>query len=322
MIDDDDRKPVEPPTDDRTVARECKEPHPERGRQEAWPAPERDAHRRADLSLRATQAADALLKVDAPPIADLDRGRATADRLEHDGRPGDPTDRFHPAAECLNPEYPPTADRWRQEGYAEKTVKDFPPLPEDGSKVWFHREGCAWLSREGTVTVETKLADPGDRQGFEGFLPTATEQGLKHHYERAHAQGAGTGVESPYGLALAPQEVNQELQNQGVEAFIRELHAHKRDDIDLYLRTEVQTDRTGLYLERIHYVLEAAPHTEGFVENRGERALLLAASIEVTGPRDHPRAKWEADDSAHSFDRIGAILQPAPDTEARRQQRR
>jgi hypothetical protein len=179
-----------------------------------------------------------------------------------------------------------------ENGYAHQKVKDFPPLPEDGSRYQFHEQGYAWLSKDGSVTVETKLAEPGERQGFEKFLPQATELGLGF-YERAHAQGAGTGIESPHGITLTPELVNQELQNRGVEALIRELQEHKRDDVDLYLRTEVKTDNTGMFLQQINYELEAAKKSDDAFVDKRERLTLFTTSIEVAGPKEKPQVKFD-----------------------------
>lgn len=44
-------------------------------------------------------------------------------------------------------------------------------------------------------------------------------------YERAHLWGPGFGDEARDGIMLAPREVNQIWQNQGVEKYLRELHA-------------------------------------------------------------------------------------------------
>src|SRR6478735_7608449 len=78
--------------------------------------------------------------------------------------------------------------RFDHDGYAGKTAQDFPPLPADGSKVQFHEDGCAWKTKDGSVTVETRLGAPVERKGFEGYLTAGAAMGVKA-YERAHAQG-------------------------------------------------------------------------------------------------------------------------------------
>jgi hypothetical protein len=45
-------------------------------------------------------------------------------------------------------------------------------------------------------------------------------------YERAHTWGPGFGHESIYGIMLAPSEVNQAIQNRGIEKVIRDLHRY------------------------------------------------------------------------------------------------
>jgi Bacterial toxin 4 len=191
-------------------------------------------------------------------------------------RPGRPADEMLPSRKSEG----------RMDSYMGKTAKDFPPLPADGSKVQFHPEGSAWQTREGTVTVETKLGPASPRQGFESFLPAGAALGAAF-FERSHAQGAGTGVESPYAIALAPQVVNQEFQNRGIEEELREMQRQKRDDVNLFLRTEVSTTRDGLFLKGINYQL--------YAQKQGERAkMIYAASLEVQGLNSTPKILIDA----------------------------
>jgi hypothetical protein len=161
--------------------------------------------------------------------------------------------------------------------FARSTAQDFPHLPANGTKVRFHEDGWAWKTCNGSVTVETKLGPPDVRKNFEGYLTAGALIGAKF-YERAHAQGPGTGVESPYGIALAPKLVNQELQNRGIEDQIREIQRQKRDDVDLFLRSEVSTTDDGMFLTGINYQLYAQRHGES-------RRMIYAASIEIEGLR-------------------------------------
>src|SRR5438045_2870445 len=82
-------------------------------------------------------------------------------KAEAAGPPG-----FEPARELLREQRGP----FREDGYAHKGVKDFPPLPEDGSKSWFHEHGWACKSGERSVTIEVKVGDPAERRGFEKHL--------------------------------------------------------------------------------------------------------------------------------------------------------
>jgi len=111
------------------------------------------------------------------------------------------------------------------------------------------------------------------------------ELGLKG-WERSHSQGAGTGHESPHGILYAPKEVNQQLQNRGIEQFIRDFFQVKAKDVDLYLTTVTTAWPRTRRLQSIEYVLEA---------RRGNiRRTLLEASIEVSNDRERPRIKVSA----------------------------
>lgn len=174
---------------------------------------------------------------------------------------------------------------------------DAPALPADGSHVRFHGCGEAWLSREGAVVIESAVGPPAKRAGFESDLASATEAGLRG-WERAHAQGAGTGVESPFGILHAPRLVNQELQNRGIEAEVRMLQAQKRDDVRLFLRTEVHGRSGTSCLREINYQVSAVRAGDS------RRRILFEASIEISGSPGNPRVAV----SAHDFAR-GAELE-------------
>jgi hypothetical protein len=146
-------------------------------------------------------------------------------------------------------------------------VHEFPDLPADGSHVWFNENGCAWKTREGAIAHVVKLGDPIDRQGLESGIPRGKEVGIADQ-QRAHVVGPGFGVESPYGLALAHETINQALQNRMVEETIRGLQANHAEEFDFYLVSEMtyrpsQRDNSeGLCLATVNYEVFARPRQE------------------------------------------------------------
>jgi hypothetical protein len=102
------------------------------------------------------------------------------------------------------------------------------------------------------------------RAGFENVLDPPPLG-----YQRAHLIGAGFGAESPLGVLYAPTRVNQELQNKGIEGFIRNLYATRIPGARLFLRaTAVAQPGRSEYLGRVVYQLSvqvgAGPVTDVF----------------------------------------------------------
>ena len=96
-------------------------------------------------------------------------------------------------------------------------VLEFP----DGTRVWRDRVA-------GPIRHESTVGGSIGRSGLERmFYSQAAHGNLPPgvNWERAHALGQGTGFESPYALWYAPEYVNQVLQNQGIEEFMRRLAA-------------------------------------------------------------------------------------------------
>lgn len=167
---------------------------------------------------------------------------------------------------------------------------DLPRLTPGGEAHRFHEHGRAWMARDGSTNIEIKLANPADRQGFERAVQSGASLGLSL-YERAHAVGAGLGAECPHAILLAPREVNQSLQNHGIEDFLREAHAQRGHDTDFYLRTSVFPHDDGKRLHEITYSLHARPRDAP--EDAPARRL-FETSITVEGPADRPRILLDA----------------------------
>lgn len=127
------------------------------------------------------------------------------------------------------------------------------------------------------IVIDSWLGPGQARQGFERQMASAAEYGLEEieGWERAHSQGAGIGAESAEGIRLAPRVVNQALQNQGIERFMRELEAAKPEGARIHLRTVTKTHPGTLRLSEIDYEIS--------VQMPGERSrrTVMRASIEV-----------------------------------------
>lgn len=136
----------------------------------------------------------------------------------------------------------------------------------------------------GTV-IRSKIGAPVPRSNFERLMFRGIELGLEG-WERSHSQGAGTGRESPHGILYAPKEVNQRLQNRGIEQFIRDFFLVKSPDVELYLITDTTAWPLTRRLRSIEYVLQAK---RGAVTRT-----LFEASIEVSNDRKNPRVSVSA----------------------------
>lgn len=74
--------------------------------------------------------------------------------------------------------------------------------------------------------------------------------------ERGHLHGAGLGVESPFGIGLVPREVNQTLQNRGIERWMRRLRDALPPGAELIYSTDVSWHQTSNRHSRIGYKLD------------------------------------------------------------------
>ncbi len=111
------------------------------------------------------------------------------------------------------------------------------PLPEgvvytfpDGTRVW----------RENGFTRHDTVVRRGvGRRDTELEFLSAGEHGRPEvaGMERAHTLGQGTGFESPFGILLAPAEVNQIIQNDGIEELLRGLRDAARGGERVHLST-------------------------------------------------------------------------------------
>ncbi|MBO3751114.1 hypothetical protein J5X84_34005 [Streptosporangiaceae bacterium NEAU-GS5] len=119
------------------------------------------------------------------------------------------------------------------------------------------------------------------RKGLERSLLPSIRVGLEG-WHRAHSQGAGIGVEQAAGILYAPPEVNLQLQNSGIEEFIREVHQQRAPDVEVMLTTTTKAHPMTRRLAEIQYVVEA-------VRAGGRPEALFETSIEVSNSQLNPR---------------------------------
>jgi hypothetical protein len=139
---------------------------------------------------------------------------------------------------------------------------------------------------ERATVIESKLAPGTKRAKYELDLYSRSEMERTDYahsdLERAHAQGAGTGLESKYGISYAPREVNQELQNLGIEEFLRLIETFRPAEVIFQLLTLVKRHPGSRRLAEITYRLDAIYQDQRrFVFSTGIRVPLAPASRPV-----------------------------------------
>lgn len=137
----------------------------------------------------------------------------------------------------------------------------------------------------GDTVIRSKLGPSTSRLDFEQQFFRGIEVGLPG-WERAHSQGQGTGHESPHAIRYAPREVNQVIQNRGIERYLRELYRLKPSDTVLWLTTVTATFPRTLRLKEIQYRVDAV---KGPTSRR-----LFECSIEIEDKRSNPRVHLQA----------------------------
>jgi hypothetical protein len=157
-----------------------------------------------------------------------------------------------------------------------------------------------WRTRppDPATVIESKMALGTKRANYEKDYYSRSEMGRNDYlgstFERAHAQGAGTGYESKYGISYASSEINQELQNLGIEEFLRLIETYRPKEVTYQLLTEVRRHPGSLRLRQIVYTLHGI--------YQGQRRLILVTGIRVpniTGAKpeickDLTEMNWEA----------------------------
>jgi hypothetical protein len=134
-----------------------------------------------------------------------------------------------------------------------------------------------WRNPGGGVQHEAVIGTSIGRQGMEKGYYSATESGLPTFKgtERAHSFGQGFGWESPFGLYNAPRFVNQRLQNNGIEQFIRTVRDIMPAGQKIVLHTTTKPVPGSRRLQSVKY--------EGFIQTAsGEKIPAFNYEINVT----------------------------------------
>jgi hypothetical protein len=160
-------------------------------------------------------------------------------------------------------------------------VLEFPT----GERVW--RSAGA----EGGIVIESRLGAATSRRNFEAAYFSRSEMELPDYVrsdlERAHSQGQGTGFESPYAIPYAPREVNQVLQNTGIEMFLREMEKARPDGVTYHLVTSTTMHPGSRRLKGITYRID--------ISHAGQRRPGFSIGIEVSDDIRAPRVRIDPD---------------------------
>ncbi len=109
----------------------------------------------------------------------------------------------------------------------------------------------------GEVTINAKVGPAQERLDYQNENRSGLES--RGDVDRLHSRGSGTGLESDCGITYGPKEVNHQLQNHGVEEFVREVHDQKRDGNEVWLKTVTSTHEGTRDLKEIQYEISARP---------------------------------------------------------------
>lgn len=164
--------------------------------------------------------------------------------------------------------------------YWAKTAEVVPQPPE---AIEFPNGARAWrMERGGPVWQEGDIGPGTGRAHYEKTNYSASEHGRPPgpKYERSHSLGQGTGFESPYAVWDAPSYVNQALQNQGIEEFMRRLHAHRKPSETFRVVARSQAHPGTTRLSEIHYRIQSVRPSS--VSDVAEYR------IRITGTEAHP----------------------------------
>lgn len=141
------------------------------------------------------------------------------------------------------------------------------------------------------IVIEANIGPGTRRKDFEAAYYSRGEMEVpgyvKSDLERAHSQGAGTGFEAQYAIPYAPREVNQELQNLGIEEMVRELQQNRVPGVEYKLVTATSMQSGTRRLSLIEYSIVG-------VSSKG-RATLFTTGIRVEGSLEAPRVSIAAD---------------------------
>ncbi|MGN6377777.1 MAG: polymorphic toxin type 4 domain-containing protein, partial [Gaiellales bacterium] len=170
----------------------------------------------------------------------------------------------------------------------DRRVLEFP----GGERIWRNP-----ATRE--IVIESTLGPAPGRQRHARQFPARGEYAQDYQsamYELAHAQGQGTGFESPYALLLAPSEVNQRLQRWGIEEYLYRLRDATPQGTDFHLVTSSSARPRSRELASIEYRIDVS-------NAQGQRKPLFAFTISVEGDRSNPHVFIDPESVWMSSDR-------------------
>ena len=141
-----------------------------------------------------------------------------------------------------------------------ETYWRFPEIPA-GTVLEFESGYRVWRLPGGAIEEEI-VAGPsmsryrGQTRGEEAIFSARdmSPEHLSAAMHRAHGAGSpGLGMDAPYGLALAPQQVNLVFENAGVERWVRNLRDNARPGVEYVYRTTTRA-RGQTLLDRTYRI--------------------------------------------------------------------
>jgi hypothetical protein len=177
---------------------------------------------------------------------------------------------------------PPKSTSQAPKGWPVRQIDpaNLPDLVPNGVVLEFPTGERVWRTAgsDRAIVIESTLGPSSGRHHFEQDLFSRGEMDLaytKALMERAHSQGQGTGFESPFAITYAPAEVNQELQNLGIEEFLRTLYQDSTPGVTYKLITSTRIHPHSRRLALIEYKIVA--------EIDGKARELFTTGIRVSG---------------------------------------
>ena len=165
------------------------------------------------------------------------------------------------------------------------------PDPKVGEVLIFPGGQKVWRMRDGSIGVESTLGPSPGRAGHERSLPSRgaydDPRFQEALYELTHSQGQGTGFESPYGIRLAPQVVNQRLQRYGIEEWLYKIrdegHLPRGGKVEIV--TWTKSVPLSNELASIEYRIDFT------IDGRRMEAFGFEIAVEAPGPPPRVRVK-------------------------------
>lgn len=156
------------------------------------------------------------------------------------------------------------------------------PIAKDQTILEFPNGERVWQNPDGTVGHEAVVGESTGRAGLEKQKYSWNKMGLmKLKYERAHTFAQSLGWESPFHILYAPSFVNQRLQNNGIEQYIRSLRDVMPGGYKLMVSAKTAAIADTLRLKSIEY-------DGAVITPDGVKVDVFNYKIEVSGTQDAP----------------------------------